>query len=84
MKVPTYEVKNLEAVYKIVNLSHEAFHEDDLGQTDAHVLELCRERLHLWKIVKLHGSGEVKKHVRQVWTLVGELVENCVSYELDR
>lgn len=77
-------MKDLEAVDEVVDLPHEALHEDHLGQADAHVLELRGERLHLREVVELHGGGEVQQHVRQVGTLVGQLVEDCVSDQFDR
>lgn len=77
-------MQNLKSIYEIINFPHEALHKDDFAQTNAHVLEFRGKCLHLWKIVKLHGSGEIQEHVRQIRALIGELVQNRVSDELDR
>lgn len=49
------EVKHLEAIDEVVNLSHEAFHEDDLGQANAEVAQFGWKGLQLAEVVKLHG-----------------------------
>lgn len=56
-------MQNFEAVDEIVNFSHKAFHKDDLGQANAEISQLGGKRLKFTEIVKLHGSGEVEKHV---------------------
>lgn len=33
--------------------------------------------------MQLHGGGEIQQHVRQIGTLVRQLVKNCVSDEFD-
>lgn len=77
-------MEDLEAVDEVVNLSHETLHEDHLGQADAHVFELRGERLHLREVVELHSGGKVQQHVRQIRTLVGQLMEDRVRDQFDR
>ena len=59
-----FPATHLQSIDEVVNLSHEAFHENDLRQTDAHVPELRWERLHFTEIVQLHGRGKVQEHMR--------------------
>lgn len=75
-------MQNFEAVDKIVNFSHKAFHKNYFAEANAHISEFCRKRLHLREIVELHGCGKVQKHVGQIWTFVGELMENRVRNQL--
>lgn len=63
-------MEDLEAVDKVIDLSHEPFHEDHLGQTNAQVLQFRGERLHLREVVQLHGGREVEQHVRQIRAFV--------------
>ena len=77
-------MQDLQAIDEIVNLPHETLHEDHLWQADAHVLQLGREGLHFREVVQLHCGGKVEQHVRQIWTFVGQLVENRVSDQFDR
>lgn len=72
-------MKDFQPIDKVINLPHETLHEDYLGQTNAHVLQLRREGLHLREIVQLHGSGEIEEHVSQVRALVRQFVENGVG-----
>lgn len=83
-KTPTYKMEDLQTIDEIIDFPHEAFHEDHLRQADAHVLEFGREGLHLREIMQLHGGREIEQHVRQVRTLVRQLVEDSVRDQLDR
>lgn len=47
-------VTHLQSIDEIVDLSHEALHEDHLRQANAQIPQLGRERLHLAEIVQLH------------------------------
>jgi len=76
-------MEDFQPVDKIVNLSHESLHKNHFGQTHAEVFQLGGECLKLAEVVQLHGGGEVEKHVREVWTPVGQLVQHRVRYELD-
>lgn len=78
------QMQNLQTIDEVVDLPHKSLHEDHLRQTNAQILELRREGLQLAKIVQLHGSRKIQQHVREIWALVGQLVENCVGDELYR
>jgi hypothetical protein len=47
------------------------------------VILLGNSYLHFTEVVQLHGRTEVQKHVGQVGTLVGQLVENGVGDHLN-
>lgn len=76
-------MQRFQPVDEVVDLPHEPFHEYDLGQAHAQVLELGGERLELAEVVQLHGGGEVEQHVSEVRAPVGQLVEHRVRDELD-
>lgn len=59
-------MKYFKAVYKIINFSHETFHEDDFAEANAQVFKFSWERLHFREIVKLHCSWEIEKHMSQI------------------
>lgn len=80
----TDQMQNFEAVYEVVDLSHEAFHENDFRETNAHHPELRRKSIQVIEIMKLHGRTEVQQHVSEVWTFVTQFMEHCMSDELDR
>lgn len=65
------QMEDLQAVDEVVDFPHETFHEDDLRQTDAQVLQFSREGVQLAEIVQLHGGGEIQQHMSQVRTFVG-------------
>lgn len=76
-------MQHLEPVDEVVNLSHEALHEDDFREANAQVPELGGEGLEFAEIVQLHGGREIEQHVREVRAFRGQLVEDDVSYHLD-
>jgi len=55
----TDEVKDLEGGEVLVDLAHEALHEDDLRETDGHAAQVAGEGVHVVEVVQLHGVGEV-------------------------
>lgn len=65
------QMQNLQAINEVVDLPHEPFHEDDLGQANAKVLKLRRKSLEFAEIMQLHGGGEVQQHVREIRAFVG-------------
>lgn len=77
-------MQHLEAVDEVIDLAHEALHEDHLREADAHRSQLGRKRVHVVEVVQLHGGREVEQHMIEVGTLVGQLVQHRVRYQLDR
>jgi hypothetical protein len=49
------QMKDLEAIDEVVNLSHKAFHENDFRQANAQIAKLRGKSLKFTEIVKLHG-----------------------------
>lgn len=52
----------------LVDLSHEAFHEDDLRETNGQVAQITRKGVHVVEIVELHCVGKVQRQVLQIRT----------------
>jgi hypothetical protein len=53
--ISSNQVQHFKAVDKVVNFSHETFHEDDFGEANAEIAKLGGKRLKFTEIVKLHG-----------------------------
>lgn len=47
----------LQTIDEIVDLTHKALHEDDLGQTNAQITQFGWKCLHLAEVVQLHGCN---------------------------
>lgn len=54
------QVQNFKAIDEVVDLSHEAFHEDYFGQANAHCSQLGGKRMKVIEVVQLHRRGKVQ------------------------
>ena len=54
------QVQDFQSIDEVVNLPHEAFHEDDFGQADAHRPQLGREGVKVIEIMQLHRRREIQ------------------------
>lgn len=77
------QMENLQAVDKVVDFPHETFHENHLGEANAQIFQLGGEGLELAEVMQLHRSGKIQQHMREVRTLVGQLMEYRVSDQLN-
>jgi len=53
-------MKHFERRQMLINFSHEAFHEDHLGQTDRQAAQVARERVHVVEVMKLHCVRKIQ------------------------
>ena len=77
------QVESLERGQERIDASHETFEKDDLGQAQGEHLEIARKIVEIIEILQLHGSAEIERQVFEIGTLVGQIVQQVGSDQIN-